>query len=80
MSASQQVAVHSAYEKKSVVRGHHVYKASWTPTVGEELPVERDAMATNTTIALLLCDCGRCHNVNDLALIRDPASITQLSH
>ena len=27
------------YEKESVVRGHHVYKAIWTPVIGEELEV-----------------------------------------
>ena len=26
-----------AYSLDSVVRGHHVYKSVWTPTVGEEL-------------------------------------------
>ena len=25
--------------KESVVRGHHVYKAVWTPLIGEELPI-----------------------------------------
>ena len=28
------------YEKASVVKGHHVYKAVWTPFIGEELPVQ----------------------------------------
>ena len=28
------------YEKTSVVKGHHVYKAVWTPFIGEELPVQ----------------------------------------
>ena len=42
MSASQRVAVRSTYKKKSIVREHHVYKASWTPTIGEELPIERE--------------------------------------
>ena len=27
-------------EKESVVRGHHTYKAVWTPTIGEELLLE----------------------------------------
>ena len=42
MAMSQPVAVRSAYEKKSVVRGHHIYKALWTPSIGEELLVERE--------------------------------------
>ena len=28
------------YEKASVVKGHHVYKAVWTPFLGEELSVQ----------------------------------------
>ena len=28
------------YDKVSVVKGHHVYKAVWTPFIGEELPVQ----------------------------------------
>ena len=28
------------YEKASVVKGHHVYKAVWTPFWGEELSVQ----------------------------------------
>ena len=28
------------YEKVSVVKGYHVYKAVWTPFIGEELPVQ----------------------------------------
>ena len=35
--ASRRVAVRSVYEKESVVRGNHIYKASWTPRIGEEL-------------------------------------------
>ena len=32
----------SVYKKESVVRGHHIYKTSWTPVIGEELPAERE--------------------------------------
>ena len=28
------------YEKASVVKGHHVYKAVWAPFLGEELSVQ----------------------------------------
>ena len=28
------------YHKVSVIKGHHVYKAIWTPTIGEKLPVQ----------------------------------------
>ena len=27
---------------ESTVRGHHVYKAAWSPYIGEELPVQRE--------------------------------------
>ena len=29
-----------SFEKASVVRGHHIYKAVWMPTLGEELLLE----------------------------------------
>ena len=29
-----------SFEKASVVRGHHIYKAVWTPTLGEDLLLE----------------------------------------
>ena len=29
-------------KKESVVTGHHIYKKSWTPVIGEVLPVERE--------------------------------------
>ena len=32
----------SWYRIESTVRGHHVYKASWSPYIGEELPVQRE--------------------------------------
>ena len=31
------------YYYSSVVRGHHVYKAHWTPFIGEELAVAEEA-------------------------------------
>ena len=32
----------AVYEKESIVRGHHVYKAIWTPVIGEELEVRTE--------------------------------------
>ena len=32
----------SEYAMESVVRGHHIYKASWDPYVGEVLVLERE--------------------------------------
>ena len=34
--------IYSVYKKESVVRGHHIYKKSWTAVIGEVLPVERE--------------------------------------
>ena len=31
-----------AYEFSSIVRGHHVYKYVWTPSIGETLPLSAD--------------------------------------
>ena len=41
MAASQGVPARCVYEKESVVRGHHIYKTSWTLMIGE-LPIERE--------------------------------------
>ena len=30
----------TSFRIESTVRGHHVYKASWSPYIGEELPVQ----------------------------------------
>ena len=42
-----QVSVHGKsysnyYEKASVVKGHHYYKAIWMPMISEELPVQSE--------------------------------------
>lgn len=46
------------YEKESAVRGHHMYKISWTLVIGEELMLKQKT-ATNMTntlsLPLLLC-------------------------
>ena len=36
----------------STVRGHHVYKASWSPYIGEELPVQREVNNINDDFAV----------------------------
>ena len=30
------------YEKASVVKGHHIYKAIWMPVINEELPAQAE--------------------------------------
>ena len=39
MATSQDLHAPSSVIKESVVRGHHVYKAVWTPVIGELLPL-----------------------------------------
>ena len=39
MAVSQDLYVPSSIVKESVVRGHHVYKAVWTPVIGELQPL-----------------------------------------
>ena len=35
-----QITMAMSFRIESTVRGHHVYKASWSPYIGEELPVQ----------------------------------------
>ncbi len=30
------------FQLESVVRGHHIFKAVWTPVVGEDLPLQQE--------------------------------------
>lgn len=45
----------NTYEKASVVRGHHIYKVIWTPTVGEilQLRAEDDNEHDEHAVAVL---------------------------
>ena len=45
------------YEKASVIRGHHVYKAVWAPFIGEELPLKAEVFR-HTLIVRTLSTCG----------------------
>ena len=38
-----QITMAKSFRIESTVRGHHVYKASWSPYIGEELPVQCEA-------------------------------------
>lgn len=40
--ASKTVGGGGLFQLESFVRGHHVYRTSWTPSVGEILPVKRE--------------------------------------
>ena len=69
------VAVRSVYEKESEVRGHHIYKASWMPSIGEEHSFFSSRWLDERAHVVII-DCRRYHNVYDPALIQDPASNT----
>ena len=36
-----QLTMATTFRIESTVRGHHVYKAAWSPYIGEELPIQR---------------------------------------
>ena len=47
------------YEKASVVKGHHVYKAVWTPFWGEELSVQPEDHNDHDEHAIAVTRDGR---------------------
>ena len=47
------------YEKASVVKGHHVYKAVWTPFLGEELSVQPEDHNDHDEHAIAVTRDGR---------------------
>ena len=56
MAASHSLCVPSSVEKESVVRGHHLYKAIWTPVIGElSLRAEDNNEHDNHAVAETLC-------------------------
>ena len=40
--ANETIGAGKSFQLESSVRGHHVYRTSWTPTFGEILPVKRE--------------------------------------
>ena len=46
------------FEFESVVRGHHVYKGIWNPTVGEELEACREPENAHDRHAVALKKAG----------------------
>ena len=42
----------------STVRGHHVYKAAWSPYIGEELPVQREVNNIHDDFAVAVLKNG----------------------
>ena len=48
------ITMATSFRIESTVRGHHVYKASWSPYIGEELPVQCEV---NKHSRRLRCSC-----------------------
>ena len=46
------------YEKASVIHGHHVYKAVWTPVIGEELAVKPEVDNEHDDHAIVVMKLG----------------------
>jgi len=46
---------------ESTVRGHHVYKALWSPDIGEELPVQ--------------CEVSNIHNDFTVAVLKNSNTV-----
>ena len=70
------------YEKASVVKGHHVYKAVWTPFLGEELSVQPEDHNDHDEHAIAVTRDGHVDIAPrpppDPAFNRDPAFIHAL--
>ena len=59
------------YEKVSVVKGHHIYKAVWTPVIGEELrtKLEKDNEHDEHAIAVILDGCTVGYLLRTVSLV-----------
>ena len=61
-SANQFEMAYTSYEfsieLSSVIRGHHIYKSVWSPSIGETLPLQIDAESEHDTYAVGIAkDC-----------------------
>ena len=48
----------TTFRIESTVRGHHVYKAAWSPYIGEELPVQREVNNIHNDFAVAVLKNG----------------------
>lgn len=56
--ASEITGAGGVFQMESFVRGHHVYQASWTPSVGEVLPVRRELANEHDRFAVAVLKDG----------------------
>ena len=48
----------TTFRIESTVHGHHVYKAAWSPYIGEELPVQREVNNIHDDFAVAVLKNG----------------------
>ena len=53
-----QLTMATAFRIESTVRGHHVYKAAWSPYIGEELPVQGEVNKIHDDFAVAVLKNG----------------------
>ena len=56
----------TSFRIESTVRGHHVYKASWSPYIGEELPVQ--------------CEVNNIHDDFAVAVLKNSNILSVMYH
>ena len=57
-----QLTMATTFRIKSTVRGHHVYKAVWSPYIGEELPVQHEVNSIHDDFAVAVLKNGKNSN------------------
>ena len=70
-----QITMATSFRIESTVRGHHVYKASWSPYIGEELPVQCEVNNIHDDFAVAVEQqyCRSCTMGNFQSLLVLPA-------
>ena len=53
-----QLTTATTFRIESTVRGHHVYKAAWSPYIGEELPVQHEVNNIHDDFAVAVLKNG----------------------
>ena len=53
-----QLTMATTFRIESTVRGHYVYKAAWSPYIGEELPVQREVNNIHDDFAVAVLKNG----------------------
>ena len=70
------ITMATSFRIESTVRGHHVYKASWSPYIGEKLPVQCEVNNIHDDFAVAVLKqqhCRSCTTGNFQSLLVLPA-------